>query len=57
MLNILFVFILTLSALYVCDRFFTLVKCFRKSEQYTQKGYERLLTFLAVAILITALLV
>ena len=57
MLNLLFVFILVLSSLYVGDRIFTLIKCFRKSEQFTQKGYERFLLFLAVAVLITALLI
>lgn len=53
--QMIFTFLLILSGLYVFDRIFNLVKCYIKSERFTQKRYQRLLTFLAVALLITSL--
>ena len=47
------IFVIILSSLYVLDRIFSLIKCFIKGEKFTQKKYERLLTFLSVAAIIT----
>lgn len=55
--HIVFTFLLILSGLYLFDRAFNLAKCYMKSEQFKQKRYERLLTFLSVALLITSLFV
>ena len=54
---LIFVFIVSLCSLYLLDRVFNLIRCFRKSERFTQKPYERLLTFLSIAALITAFFV
>ena len=55
--NLLLIFLIVLSSLYVFDRIFKLIKCYVKGERFTQKGYERLMTFLSVGVIITAIIV
>lgn len=51
------VFIITLSSLYLFDRLFNIIKCFIKGEKFEQKWYQRILSFLSLASLITLLIV
>ena len=55
--TLLTVFIITLSSLYLGDRVFNIVKYFIKGERFEQKWYQRCLSFLALASLITLIIV
>ena len=57
MITVAIVFVIILSALYVFDRIMKVLKCFISGTKFEQKRYERLLTFLSIAILITYLIV
>ena len=57
MQTLLTVFIIVLSSLYIADRLFNIVKCFIKGEKFEQKWYQRLISFFAIASLITLLIV
>ena len=53
----LMVFVVVLSSLYLADRLFNIVKCFMKGVKFEQNIYQRLLSFFALASLITFLIV
>lgn len=55
--KLLTVFVIVLSSLYLGDRLFNIVKCFIKSDRFEQKLYQRCLSFLALASLITLIIV
>ena len=51
------VFIIVLSSLYLTDRLFNIAKCFIKGEKFEQKLYQRILSFLSLASLITLIII
>lgn len=55
--TLLTVFIIALSSIYLLDRLFNVVKCFIKGEKFEQEWYQRCLSFLALASLITLIIV
>ena len=55
--TLLTVFIIVLSSLYVADRLFNVIKCFIKGDKFEQKLYQRIISFLAIASLITLIIV
>ena len=57
MTELITIFIMVLSSIYLIDRLFSVVKCFIKGEKFEQKLYQRCLSFLALASLITLIIV
>lgn len=55
--TLLTVFIIVLSSLYIADRLFNVIKCFIKGDKFEQKLYQRVVSFLAIASLITLIIV
>lgn len=51
------VFIIVLSSLYLLDRLFNIVMRFIKGDKFEQEWYQRILSFLALASLITLIIV
>lgn len=56
-IELLFVFIMVLSSLYLADRLFNVIRCFIKGEKFEQKLCQRIVSFLALASLITLIIV
>jgi hypothetical protein len=55
--SLLTVFVIVLSSTYLADRLFNVVKCFIRGEKFEQKMLQRCLSFLALASLITLIIV